>query len=200
MKMIFILFFITILYAGLANSDTLNWSWSFTPSQLVFGGAGDTDYDGYAYITVKNDSSSTGLIDLSRSGFNPDDGTFGEFGQYRDAAGNLLIVATFLSQPDLILQPGNEVTFSLFFLTPVYKLTEYDGLIEINPLFYAYEYDTSGAAFDSSLSHSSFASEPLLYSYSPVPVPSSFLLLGSGLILLMSRLNKFCYRLKGQEN
>ncbi len=200
MKKALILSVISLLFSTSVNSALLNWSWSFTQSLLAFDARVDSNgqyinnYDGFVYLTVKNDISSTESIDLTRSGFDLSDGTFGWFGQYSDSAGKTVVVTTYCcsdSIQDTVLGPGEETTFTLFYLNPAHVS---DELMEIDPLFYVTSYDPSVSIYDLS-SGAKFSNAPLYFSYSPVPIPPSFFLFSSGLAFLLrykkTNVNKF---------
>ena len=178
MKKVF--FLLLILQSGInAHAATLNWSWTFSPSSMVFDGVSDTT----VYITVKNDITSTVSMDMSTSYFNLSDGTFGEDGRLYDSENNLFAVASYLNNNTTILNPGEEVRLSYFFFYQMLALSK--ETIEVNPLFYVREFDLNTEWYLSPV-HAQFSTNPLLLSYAVVPLPPAVTLFFSGLVLLVS--------------
>lgn len=144
---------------------TVDWSWRFNEPNVL----ANTKEDLEIYITVRNEPSSVDSIILRDSAFSLADGTFGNFGIFFDASNNPLYTAALLSPPDIILNPGEEISFLGFILAHMNGLKVGDQVF-INPLYYV----------DSGF-QGQHAYAGLIVNMSAVPIPQSLYLLMSGL-------------------
>jgi len=119
------------LYPASIFASSINWSWSFVQPNVVATTGEYLDI----YITIKNDITSVNSIDLSQSGFDFFDGTFGYIGVITDENNNYIYTTTLWPPPPIALDPGEEVSFLGFSLTSMRDL-EVGDVVDINPKFY----------------------------------------------------------------
>jgi hypothetical protein len=164
-----------------AYASTLNWSWEFTPSYINVGDPKTiAEYDGI-FIKITNDISSDTAIDLSKTYLNyeyPDSVLHDSNGE------TFATILTCCYQIDDILSPGESITLrAMDIYLDINAVT--GEIFEVNPLMDVFEYAPGHLPeFDTSLLHSQYSETPLTLTYSPVPVPTSWLLLLSGITLL----------------